>query len=100
MSAEGWFIVGGCAASVLWLMVCAWLVDVVTAQRKALDDAQLAIRLYRETRSESDTQVRALLSQNERLARKLIDLAADSMPSMTAESLASSLSTTFPRRES
>lgn len=100
MNAAGWFIVGGCAASVLWLMVCAWLVDVVAAQRKALTDAQLAIRLYRDTRNESDTQVRALLTQNERLARKLIDLAADSMPSMTAESLASSLSTTFPRRES
>lgn len=96
MSSAGWFIVGGCAVSVLWLMVCAWLFDVVTAQRKALEDAQLAIRLYRDTRNESDTQVRALLTQNERLARKLIDLAADYMPSITA----SSLSTTFPRRES
>lgn len=100
MSAVSWLIVGACAVSVPWLMVVFWLIDVVTAQRKAMDDAQLVLRLYRETRNESDTQVRALLTQNERLARKFIDLAADQMPSLTAESLSSALSTTFPRRES
>lgn len=95
MSALGWFIVGACAATVAWLIIGAWLVDVIAAQRKALADAQLAIRLYRDTRNESDTQV-----AHRRLARKLIDLAADHMPSLTAESLSSALSTTFPRRES
>jgi hypothetical protein len=100
MSAVGWGIVGACAATLVWLMVCAWLVDVITAQRKALADAQLAIRLYRDTRNEADTQVRALLVQNERLALKIIDLASDTMPSLAAEALASPPSTTFPRRES
>lgn len=93
-------LLGAFIASLIWAAIFLGLVTRLRRQRKELDDARLVLRLYRETRSESDTQVRALLDQNERLARKLIDLAADSMPSMTAESLASSLSTTFPRRES
>ena len=76
MSAIGWVIVGACAVSVLWLMACAWLVDVIAAQRKALSDSALTVRLYRDHLSESDRQVRALLSQSERLARQLIEAKA------------------------
>lgn len=92
-------LLGALIASLIWAAIFVGLVTRLQRQRKELADARLVLRLYRETRSESDTQVRALLTQNERLARKLIDLAAGSMPSMTAEAL-SALSTTFPRRES
>lgn len=93
-------LLGALIASLIWAAIFVGLVTRLQRQQKELADARLVLRLYRETRTESDTQVRALLSQNERLARKLIDLAAGSMPSMTAEAMASSLSTTFPRRES
>ena len=94
-------LLGGVFASFIWAAIVLGLVTRLQRQRKELADARLVLRLYRETRSESDTQVRALLTQNERLARKLIDMAADYMPSMTAESLSAlSTSTTFHRRES
>lgn len=93
-------LLGAFVASLIWAAIVLGLVTRLQRQRNELADARLVLRLYRETRSESDTQVRALLTQNERLARKLIDLAADHMPSPTAESLSSALSTTFPRRES
>jgi hypothetical protein len=93
-------LLGAFVASLIWAAIVFGFMTRLQRQRKELADARLVLRLYRETRTESDTQVRALLTQNERLARKLIDLAADSMPSMTAESLSSALSTTFPRRES
>jgi len=73
-----WFIIGGFAASCLWLFAIAWLVNVIAEQRKALDSFRTTVRLYRETRDHSDSQVRALLDQNERLARQLIDRAAES----------------------
>lgn len=96
-------LLGAFVASLIWAAIVLRLVTRLQRQRKELADARLVLRLYRETRSESDTQVRALLTQNERLARKLIDLAAGSMPSMTAEALSVSSTTlpsSFPRRES
>lgn len=63
----------------LWIVI--WLLDVLAAQRKALTDTQVTLRLYRETRDQSDAQIRALLDQNERLARQLIDRAADATTS-------------------
>lgn len=78
MSIIGWLVIGALAASVLWVFAIAWLIDVIAAQRKAISNAQTTIRLYRECRTDSDAQIRALLDQNERLARQLIDQAADS----------------------
>jgi hypothetical protein len=89
MSTLTWVILGAVGASVLWAFAVAWLFDVVAAQRKALNNAQVTLRLYRMTRDENDAQILALLSQNERLARQLIDSAAAattcaSRPTMTA----------------
>jgi len=82
-------ILGAVAASVLWMFAIAWFLDVIAAQRKVIASHETTVRLYRETRTHSDTQIRALLDQNERLARQLIDQAADattraSRPTMTA----------------
>jgi hypothetical protein len=77
MSMLGWFILGAVGASVPWMFAIAWFIDVVAAQRKALADTQVTLRLYRESRNDSDAQIRALLDQNERLARRLFDLKAD-----------------------
>jgi hypothetical protein len=63
MSTIAWFILGAVGASVLWVFAVAWLVDVIAAQRKALSDAQTTLRLYRETRAHSDTQIRAFPDQ-------------------------------------
>lgn len=91
-------IVGALAASVAWLFVVAWLrdrhaatrtlnvgleirlrlyQDTCARQAQQLADAQTTIRLYRDSRDESDRQVRVLLGQVERLARRVIDQAAD-----------------------
>jgi type IV secretory pathway VirJ component len=91
-------ILGALAASVLWIFALAWLLDVRAAQRAALTtaetrlrlytdtaarqaqqlaDAQTTIRLYRDSLAEADGQVRVLLSQVERLSRRVIDQAAD-----------------------
>lgn len=91
-------VVGAIAASVIWIFVVARLTNVLAARRLALTcvetrlrlyqdtaarlaqqlaDAQTTIRLYRISRDESDAQVSVLLGQVERLARKVIDLAAD-----------------------
>lgn len=78
MKPFAWFLIGGLAASVLWIFIATWLVDVIAAQRKALSAALTTVRLYRETRDHSDGQVRELLGQNERLARQLIERAAES----------------------
>jgi hypothetical protein len=89
MTTITWIILGAVGASVLWMFVLAWFIDVIGAQRKQLNAALTTTRLYRETRDDSDRQVRALLDQNERLARQLIDRAAESTtcasrPTMTA----------------
>ena len=73
MTPYAWFILGAIGASLLWMFAIAWVVDVLAAQRKALADAQTSVRLYRETQTHADTQIRALLDQNERLARQLIE---------------------------
>jgi hypothetical protein len=78
MSTIAWLIIGAVGASVLWLFAIAFLLDVIGAQRTQLDRALTAQRFIRDSRDESDRQVRALLTQNERLARQLIDRAADS----------------------
>lgn len=70
-------ILGAIGASVLWMFVLAWFLDVIAAQRKTISGHETTVRLYRMTRTDSDTQIRALLDQNERLARQLIDQAAD-----------------------
>lgn len=77
MSVISGIVLGAIGASALWMFAIAWLLDVVTAQRKELTSAQTTLRLYRETRTDSDTQILALLDQNERLARQLIERAAD-----------------------
>jgi hypothetical protein len=71
-------VLGAVGASVIWLFIATWLIDVIAAQRKALSAALTTVRLYRETRDHSDVQVRELLGQNERLARQLIERAAES----------------------
>jgi hypothetical protein len=75
-----WRIVAG--AEALVLMLAAWalwrLCDVLAAQSRKLSDSAVTLRLYRESRTDSDRQIRALLDQNERLARQLIDRAAES----------------------
>lgn len=81
MSPIGWIIIGVLGASLLWLFAIAWLLAVLAAQRTALTNSQTTIRLYRETRTDSDRQIRALLDQNERLARQLVDRAADATAS-------------------
>jgi len=89
MSTIVWIILGAVAASVLWMFAIAWFLDVIAAQRKVIASHETTVRLYRETRTDSDRQIRALLDQNERLARQLIDQAAEatncaSRPTMTA----------------
>lgn len=61
------------AVILLGIWIVFWLRDVLAAQRKALDNAQVTLRLYRETRNDSDAQIRALLDQNERLAILLVE---------------------------
>jgi parvulin-like peptidyl-prolyl isomerase len=78
MSNLTWLLLGAVGASLFWMFFVAFLLDVIAAQRKELDRTLTTVRLYRETRDESDRQVRALLTQNERLAHQLIDQAADS----------------------
>jgi len=97
VSAGAWCILGAVGESLFWVFAIAWLLDVIAAQRQALTQAQSSIRLMRHMRDESDTQVRVLLGQNERLALQLIDRAAS--PS-TGQVVA--LPSTFfdPRRES
>ena len=91
-------VVGALVSTVIWLFITAWLTDRLGAQRLALTcietrlrlymdtaarqaqqlaDAQTTIRLYRISRDESDAHVRVLLGQVDRLARKVIDQAAD-----------------------
>jgi hypothetical protein len=78
MKPYAWFLIGAVGASVLWVFAVAWLIDVIAAQRKALSNAQTTLRLYRETRTDSDATIRDLLDQNTRLARQLIERAAES----------------------
>jgi len=78
MSGIALVILGAVGASVLWMFVLAWFLDVIAAQRKAIAAHDTTVRLYRMTRTDADTQIRALLDQNERLARQLIDQAAAS----------------------
>ena len=77
-----WRMVAGVLA--LALMVEAWaiwtLCDVIAAQSRKLTDSAVTLRLYRESRDESDRQVRDLLGQNGRLAAKLIEIAAKVEP--------------------
>jgi hypothetical protein len=63
MKPYAWLLIGAVGASVLWAFAIAWLIDVIAAQRKALCDAQVTLRLYRETRGHSDTQIRAFPNQ-------------------------------------
>jgi hypothetical protein len=80
MSALAWALLGAIGVSILWMFVLAWLLDVLAAQRRALTQASSSVRLYRAQRDDSDTQIRALLSQNERLAIQLIEQAAQVTP--------------------
>lgn len=88
MSGIALVILGAIGASVLWMFVLAWFLDVIAAQRRAIAAHDTTVRLYRMTRTDADRQIRALLDQNERLARQLIDQAAAttsaSRPTMTA----------------
>ena len=74
-----WRAVAGVEA--VFLLLLAWVLwrtlDIVAAQRRQLAELAVTLRLYREQRTDSDRQVRELLGQNERLARHLIDRAAD-----------------------
>jgi hypothetical protein len=83
MSVISGIVLGAIGASVIWIFIAIWLVDVIGAQRKALSAALTTLRLYRETRDHSDTQVRELLGQNARLALQLIDRAAASSTTAT-----------------
>lgn len=85
MSTIAWIILGAVVASLLWMFVIAWLLDVIAAQRKALTNAQVTLRLYRETRTDSDRQIRELLSQNERLAIQLIEAHTTMTPAPTVQ---------------
>ena len=76
MSTIALVILGVIAGSVLWIFLVAWLLDVIGGQRQKLSDQALSIRFYRDSRDESDRQVRDLIGQNSRLAAKLIELAA------------------------
>ena len=69
-------ILGAVAASVLWMFAIAWFLKVIAVQRKMIAAHDTTVRLYRMTRTDADQQIRALLDQNERLARQLIDQAA------------------------
>lgn len=95
MSTIAWVILGAVGVSVLWMFVIAWLVDVIAFQRKALSEAMTTVRLYRETRDQSDAQIRDLLGQNTRLARQLIEQAAgtpaDAKPAVSAWPVMASL---------
>jgi len=74
-----WRSIAGAEAALL--LILAWALwracDIIAALRRQLADLAVTVRLYRETRTDSDRQVRELLGQNERLARHLIDRAAD-----------------------
>jgi parvulin-like peptidyl-prolyl isomerase len=78
MSNLVWLLLGAVGASLLWMFFIAFLLDVIVAQRTALSNAETRLRFLRDTRDESDRQVRDLLGQNERLARQLIERAAES----------------------
>ena len=88
MKPYAWFVLGAMGASILWMFAIAWVLDVLAAQRTELDRALTTVRLYRETRDQSDAQIRDLLGQNTRLARQLIDQAAgthaDAKPALSA----------------
>lgn len=72
MSAFAWFVVGAVATTALWAAPMARLAGLCRSQRKALADAALTIRLYRESFADRDRQVRDLLDQNVRLAQQVI----------------------------
>jgi len=72
------------AVIILGIWIVVWLYDILAAQRKALNDTQTRLRLYCTTRDDSDRQVRALLTQNERLARLLIEAKVDAPPAFVA----------------
>jgi len=78
MSALAWAITGGILVSLLWMFVVAALLDRIAWHRRALAYTQTSLRLYRDSREESNRQVGALLDQNARLARQIIDEAAGS----------------------
>jgi len=77
MSGIALVILGAVGASAIWMFVVALFLDVIAAQRKAIASHDTPVRLYRMTRTDSDRQIRELLSQNERLARHLIEHAID-----------------------
>jgi hypothetical protein len=60
-------------ALVIGAFYVGWLRTLIAAQRRTLAHNQVTLRLYRETRNDSDAQIRDLLDQNTRLARQLID---------------------------
>ena len=76
MSTIALVILGALAGSVIWILVLAWCLDRIRAQRKQLASQETTLRLYRMMRDDSDRQVRDLLGQNGRLAAKMIELAA------------------------
>ena len=78
MSVISGIVLGAIGVSVIWMFAIAWLLDVIAVQRKTLSSTQTTLRLYRETRTDSDATIRDLSSQNTRLARQLIERAADS----------------------
>lgn len=80
MSWWAWAWIGAVAASCVWLFAIVRLIAIIAAQRERLSQVQASLRFHRETRDHSDQQVRALLDQNERLARQLIDRAAEATP--------------------
>lgn len=77
MTPYGWVLLGASIASVLWLVAFARVLVALADARRALATAFAHVRLVRSQREESDRQVRELLIQNERLARQLIDRAAE-----------------------
>jgi hypothetical protein len=79
-----WFIFGGFVASLCWGVVASMLLYVIGGLKEDLAKSQVTLRLYRETRGDSDAQIRDLLDQNTRLARQLIDAKADAPPRSTA----------------
>jgi hypothetical protein len=83
MTPYAWFILGAIGASLLWMYAIAWVWHVLATQAMALDAAQISLCLYRETQGHSDAQIRALLDQNERLARQLIEAKAQCAASGT-----------------
>jgi uncharacterized membrane protein (DUF2068 family) len=77
-----WRIVAGSEAIVLLLAAWAiWrLLGVRLAQERELGRNAVTLRLYREMWTELDTQIGELFAQNDRLALKLADVAAQITP--------------------